>query len=902
MFSKIKKIDLLELFVLLMPIIDVINTITGLSISLLARGLFLLGLAIYFVFFNKSNYKKISYILLFILGLFSFTYLFHYFILNGTYNIINEFITLIKFLYLPITIIFLINYYDNKNLNISEIITKIAWIYCLLIIIPTILGVSLESYSDGKLGTSGLFYSPNELSAILTIISPFAVFSLFKKENKIFNIILNVIFIIACYLIGTKTPVMGLLISLILAVIISLIRQTLYKNNLMNIIIAVIFLVSSVFCYQISYLKTNLNYQSNNYGDETPTDDPDDIGDNNSNDDNIQNQINKELHQNDFLINFPTQPYTNKINDNKILNLIFSSRNIYMQTNLNKFANTILSKQIFGLTLGPSENTPDASNTSEMDMIDIFIYYGVIGAIVLVGYLLILLVLSIIKYLKNFKDNIKDDNITTSLISYGIALLIAFTAGHVLSAPAVSLFVALSLCFIIKYFKIYHNSKKNYSLKILIGISILYILVSLFIIISCQDHIPSINLTIENNELTSNTEIEKVEEQLIEFNDITDNLKYYVVENYKNIQIIYVTRTFANNETIEFITLNNNENVTINFNLSIKDNLENYERKNNYLYIEGDETKLISNTYHYAINSRDIKSFNKYAYKNLINENTDYLVEENVINKKIELKANESADTYIITLQEKINYNDDLPWLSFTGYYKNLTNNVYVESNMIAESDSSVLSNLYTNSYLINLYKYSNYAQGIWYNDYYIVPYTSFKRNNLFISAQTNYIINNNLENTNFDTTLYIQFANLIKQHYYDNKYLRTDEGIIINELTDTSFGEQVNIVNILLRIYLINNDERSRLIALDILNELESENWINKTDIYEYITSDLKYLGKVSDPMVIWSLIELKDNLEACNMNSTKIEEYINLLYSSLKDQLTNEQVKMLKEGDYIE
>lgn len=890
MTDKLKKINIMEACILLMPIIDVINTITGLSVSLLIRGLFLIGIFIYFIFANKSKYKKISFLLFSILGIFASIYIFHYFMLNGTYNIINELITLIKFLYLPAITICLVNYYDNKEFNLTKIITKISWIYCILIIVPTILNISLASYSDGKLGTSGLFYSPNELSAILAILSPFVVFSLFKEERKISNIILNVLFIISCYLIGTKTPIMGLLLSLAAGLLINIINMFIYKKNYLNVIISILFLTSSIFCYQFSYLHSNLNYQSTNYVDKTPNSD--------STEDNPS--IESELHNNDIYINFPTHVYEKEISDNKLLNLIFSSRNIYLQENLNKYSNTILSKQIFGLTLGPSNNNPNASNMSEMDMLDIFIYYGIIGAIILLGYLILILILAIIKYFKNFKKNIKDNDLNASMVSFALALLIAFTAGHTLSAPAVSLYIALSVCYILKKLEIFKKTPKKILIKPFLAIVFVYIILAIILIFNNQKEEIIIELSLENNILSSNTEIIKVEEQNIEFEGIADNLKYYTIASYKNIQIIYVTRTFENQNKIEFITLNNNENVTINFDLTILNDFNDYERKSNYLYAIKDDYKLISNTYHYVTNSKDIESFNKYTYKNLTNESTDYLTEDDKVIKKIKLNANESADTYIISLNKEVNDIENIPWISFNGYYVNLYNNIYIRSYNIPVSLSSQLKDLLTNNYLMNMFNYSNYDQGIWYKDYYIIPYTSFEKNNLFINATTNYIINKNLESTN--NSLYNNFASLVKEYYYKRQYLRTENGIIFNTLTDSSFIEQINIINILLRDYLINNDSTSRNIAINILNELENDNWLNDQNIYEYITSGLKYIGNISDPLIIFSLIELSNNLDECHINNDKIKTYINISYQVLKDKLSDEQLIYLEEGGYIE
>ena len=880
MLNKIKKINLLECFILLMPFIDVLNTLFDLSLSLIIRGLFLIGLLIYFIFINKSKYKKISFGLYGILGAFFVIYLFHYFTLNGTNNIVKEFITLIKFLYLPVVSIALLNYYTDKEMKLSKIMQNLAWIYCALIILPTVFNISLNSYSYGKLGTSGLFYSPNELSSILAVLSPFVIMNIFVEKKKILNILLAIIFIITCYLIGTKTPVLGLLASLTAAVLLNLLNAIINKKNAINLLISIILLALSVFYYPNSYLYSNINYQGNDYNESTTPINPEipNVDDNTV-------IIKNELHDNDLYINFPTKLYQNTISDSKILNLIFSSRNIYLQENLNKFANTILSKQVFGLTLGLSDDGVTSTQMSEMDLFDILIYYGIAGAVILIGYLVIILILSIIKYFKNFKKNLSDFELNATMVSYGLTMLIAFTAGHTLSAPTVSLLISLVLCFLINKFKILEKIKKI-PIKALLVVIMSYIVLALIIIFACYNKNEVIELSIKNNELSSNNEIIKIEEQNIEYNQIKDNLKYYTIESYKNIQIIYVIREFEDNSTIEFITLNNNEDIKVQFDIDILRNIDKSSIEKNYILIDSEENTLISDTYHYNTHTKSIKGFNKYSYKNLLNESSDYLIEDDIINKKITLNPNESADTYIITSKKSFNNIDELPWISFNGCYEPIFDNVYVKSYNIPKANSSILKYIFTNNFLININKYSNYNKEIWYSDYYVIPYTSISKNNLYISSSLNYIINKNLEELNTSIKPYRSFASLIKELYNSDKYLKTDNGIIINYAFDSSFIEQVNIINILLKDYLVNDEIDSKEIALKILSEIESKNWISDNNgIYEYIDENYYYQGNITNPYIVNSLLELQNNLEECEESTQKIENYIKYFQNTFKN-----------------
>ena len=184
MLEKLKKIDIVKLLILLMPLIDVFNTITGISLSLLYRGLFLAIILFIFLFKNKSKYKQSSLCLIFVIVCFAFVFITNYYLNNGFNNIFNEMATLIKFIYLPIMTICLVNYYDNKDLKISEIMLKLAWIYIIYLLLPTIFGISYSSYDYGKKGFTGLFYAPNEVGTILAILTPFVIFNIQKKRKQ----------------------------------------------------------------------------------------------------------------------------------------------------------------------------------------------------------------------------------------------------------------------------------------------------------------------------------------------------------------------------------------------------------------------------------------------------------------------------------------------------------------------------------------------------------------------------------------------------------------------------------------------------------------------------------------------------------------------------------------------
>ena len=115
MWEELKKIDIIELLILLMPLIDILNTVTNISLSLLYRGLFLAMVLFFFLFKNDSKLKKGSFCLLFVIFSFALVFSFNYYLNNGFINLFWEITTLIKFIYLPILTICLVNHYDDKN-------------------------------------------------------------------------------------------------------------------------------------------------------------------------------------------------------------------------------------------------------------------------------------------------------------------------------------------------------------------------------------------------------------------------------------------------------------------------------------------------------------------------------------------------------------------------------------------------------------------------------------------------------------------------------------------------------------------------------------------------------------------------------------------------------------------
>ncbi len=885
MLEKLKKIDFIELLIFLMPFIDVLNTISGFSLSLLYRGFFLAFILFIFLFKNKSKLKKGSFCLLFLIFCFSFVFLFNYYLVNGLTNLFKEVSSLVKFIYLPIVTVCLVNYYDSKDLKINEIMIKLAWIYIAFLILPSIFGISNNSYDYGKKGLSGLFYAPNEIGAILAILSPFVIYNIQKDKNKFLNILLGILFIITAFLLGTKTPVIGLFISLLHVLIVSIIRMAINKNNFKNIIINICLITFSILIYHNSYLIFNINYQNNNYNNNTTMNSINNI-------DNINFYNFDKLYENEYLINFPTSYNKNDLKeiDNKLLNIIFSSRNIYMVKSLNDYKNSSNVKKLIGLSFYGETNN-EAGKLTELDFVDILVNYGITGTLILSLYIIIIAIAIFIKFMKKFNKNIIDDELCSTYLSFLIAFLIALTAGHTMGAPAVSTLVSLTIVYLIKRYNLFKINYIGGFLICLIGA--LYVIFTISYLLLPLGKI--INIKIDDD-IHFENEVKLIENQKISYNNIEDELEFYMVKGYNHFKIIYVKRTLSNNDQITFLTFTNEEDKNVLVNIEFANEKENYLKNDNGLLLENNKV-LLSNSYHYNKAKNNINLFNQNVAKNLLNKQYDYTIIDNKIKKSFSIKSNTSVDSFVIKSQnELINQNEIIPWLSYNGIYENY-NDYYLRdfANQNFNNYEANINNILLESYLMSLYKYTNNYNNFWYQDYELINQSNINHQDIYLDLNYNYSIYKNIELFNSDNLIYQQFADTIINEYNKNNYLITNKGIIFNSV-ETTFDNQIGILNILIDYYVKNNSAHIKTIIDKLLNELINDEWlIGDKDIHSYITNELSYNGLIKDSKTLISLLNLKDNLNKIGINKKEIDNYINILYNKFENNIDQNNLNIL-------
>jgi len=444
-------ISLFFIILIISPIIDVfIAFLQRAYPNFSILGTIIRGLLLLFVLFDtlilkdKNNPKIINYLITVLLFmLFFITYK------NFVYK---EIMGIIKFFFFPIIVTSFLLQKENKE-KVRNSLYFSGILYMLLLIVPLITNTSFPTYDHGKEGLTGWFFSPNEISSIVSLLLPFIIIKPLedkKIKDKILFAAIALLYIYTILTIGTKTPFFALVIALIFFMIINLFRIFLKRNenrqNLINVLIIVVLLLFSITVFKNGISFQNVLYQNNNYTEKpitmpsAPT----------------VSTTSTTVTTTKITIQSTTKPITavpNKIeqNENKkneyissrIFNLIFSSRDIYL---IEKF-NTWNIKDLKNILIGSGQviqrGNESVHKLIEIDLFDILFCYGVFGLIIY--YIpIIILIVNMIKYLlKNYIRITNDFVIWAYYISICIGILISCIAGHMLGAPSVSLILAI---------------------------------------------------------------------------------------------------------------------------------------------------------------------------------------------------------------------------------------------------------------------------------------------------------------------------------------------------------------------------------------------------------------------------------------------------------------------------
>ncbi len=422
---------------LLLPFIDLGSSImarfTDISLSIggVLKGLLLIYLVIYTLFFTKSKYKKVSTIFIIIALIFGVAYLLTKPIFWDFNIIFNEFNYLIKFLFFPISFFAFLCIFDDitfKKEKIEKLILYTIIVYTILLIVPIITKTSFNTYENGLYGMVGWFYAANEISTILVLLFPFSYLLISNKRKYLFLGILPILLVISY--VGTKVTLFGLVITgLILLIITYLHNKKILKNPFISaFLIFIVIIALNLGSYTIKNFFTVLDTPSQT----------------------------EEIYE---CVNCETLPGDSLLTKIKKYGLRLLSQRNYFLRNTNDIYLENFNRENFLFGLGFNNNAEinndNITKLIEMDILDIFYHLGVIAVILFLIPFIFLLYLFI---KSKFHLN---KNIFFYAMMILMSLGISSVAGHVFMAPAVAIYVVIYCMFLANEFKAFSKPQLN---------------------------------------------------------------------------------------------------------------------------------------------------------------------------------------------------------------------------------------------------------------------------------------------------------------------------------------------------------------------------------------------------------------------------------------------------------
>lgn len=447
MMNKKKFIHLLILFIAIQPIIDVLTTLsievlnTSATFGLFIRVAYMI-LSTIFIFsqVKDSDLAKKSLYYLILVGIFIIANFAVNYFYKPNFYLFSEVKFMIKTFYIVITFISLflaLDYLRKGHTEGKKIFFNVLVISALTIgiimAVSILTNTSLKSYDWTKIGFTGWFSAGNEIGAICAIMLPLLSYYAITKTTSLKKAYKWIPFILIGFsliMFGTKVGFLALIGVLLVTIIVLLISIILKKNKpsnkglSLNLGISFFLLVSLVIStpftpiYKNTFAHLSLLGIDLNQSDET--------------------QVEDEPLQNNSS--------STSINNEQLENLLLSSREIFLENYKEFYSEASLSQKLFGMGYGG--NFTEEPKMIEMDYFDIFYSFGIVGSILYFLPFIGAALYALRFFLQHF-GLVFTPKYALFLSSVMLTLGIAFLAGHVFTAPAVSIYVALIVAYLL---------------------------------------------------------------------------------------------------------------------------------------------------------------------------------------------------------------------------------------------------------------------------------------------------------------------------------------------------------------------------------------------------------------------------------------------------------------------
>lgn len=394
---------ILLIFILLQPILDVITGIgihtwhTNITIGIVVRMLFLAFVLYSVIFVYKRKKSLIFYAILVIYGI---LYMAGMLIYKDGVGLFSEIQGLCRVFYFPVLLISLYSIKDEIKISkMALMVVLITYLVCILV--PNCLNLGFKTYEITKAGTLGFFNSANEISGIISILTPIMILILVNKKKILLTLIIVLIYLYVILTIGTKTPLLSLGITIFFTYL-WFIRQEIKLKRVKRVALSIILLLIFIAGMIVILPKTNF-YK------------------------NIETHL-------EFL---EVDNITEVFKDKKLIDhFIFSERLTFLENRYKDYRDENNYLQLFGI--GYLKDGKD-TKAIEMDYFDIYYSQGLIGFIIYFG------IYGYFFYLIMKRRKKLDFTQYMLYISVVLSVLLSFVTGHIITAPAVSILLIVIL-------------------------------------------------------------------------------------------------------------------------------------------------------------------------------------------------------------------------------------------------------------------------------------------------------------------------------------------------------------------------------------------------------------------------------------------------------------------------
>lgn len=449
-------LTILVLFIVFQPVLDVLTTInlnftdSTITIGIIVRMTYLFIIIGCITYFASTSllYKRYFYYLFGLAIILLINFVLNY-NLKSPYLLVQEITFYSKVVYFNIVFLgFLIILEElrKRGIDLKQQLIKFFVISGIIIgivfILSELTGTSLKNYSWNKVGVKGWFFAGNDIGGIMAIILPITALGAVYFTKKWKDIVYWIPFVLLSYsmlALGTKVGYVGILIVLIAVIITSVIvwftkekiasKITMITSSTLLILLALLTPLTPL--YQNMFTHLELLGISTDKEEEVP---------------NIE-----ELEEDQVKDDEPA------ITGAQMENLIFSSREQYVKVYQQQFSEAPVTQKLFGMGYaGNYSNNSTHLKMIEMDFHDLFYSFGYIGFIYLLIPILYFSFKHIMRVIRALKENFNYYIVLTG-VAFIIGIGIAYTAGHVLTSPTVSIYIAFLLATLIIHFKSEQN-------------------------------------------------------------------------------------------------------------------------------------------------------------------------------------------------------------------------------------------------------------------------------------------------------------------------------------------------------------------------------------------------------------------------------------------------------------